>query len=152
MAELTKTSEDVIEYFEKINEYFAHSFDVKYVFVTNDKSKKLVKVSKLSDPFSFLLNAHVLVTFNEKFFENFDDQTKSILIEQEIDKIECESEKGTITINTNPLISTSSGIIEKFSLDLVRNANKLEREFLSQIKDKEKEEKASKSSGKKKRF
>jgi hypothetical protein len=154
MAELQKTSEDVIQYFENIEKNLAHAFDVKYVFVTNDKSKKLIKVSKLSDPFLFLLNAHILVTFNEKFFENFDDQEKEILISQELDKIECDAEKGQVKINSNPLISTSSGIIEKFTLELVKNANKLEREYLAQLKEKEKEEKAAKGGGKKgrKRF
>lgn len=142
MAEFVKTREDVIEYFEAIENNFAYSFDINYVFITNDKAKKLIKVSKLPDQISFLLNAHILVTFNEKFFDNFDDDTKTILINQELDKIECEAEKGTVKINSNPLINTSSGIIEKFTLDGVKNANELERHYLAQLKEKEKEAKS----------
>lgn len=154
MAELTKTGEDVISYFEEIEQNFAHPFDVKYVFITNNKLKKLIKVSRLPEQMSFLLDAHILVTFNEKFFDNFDDQNKTILINQELDKIECNAEKGEVKINSNPLISTSSGILEKFTLEGVKNANKLEREFLAQLKEKEKEAKAAQGGGKRgrKRF
>lgn len=144
MIELQKTSSDVIDYFKNIEQNFAFAFDVKYVFVTNDKSKKLIKVNKLSDQFSFLLNAHILVTFNEDFFEKFEEQDKEILINQELDKIECDAEKGQVKINSNPLISTSSGIIEKFTLEGVKNANKLEREYLSQKKDSESDNKEGK--------
>ena len=128
-------------YFKKIQKSFAHPFDVDYVFITNNKSKKLVKLSKLPDQYSFILGAHLLVTFNETFFEEFEDDTKELLISQEIDKIEFNTEKGTIKLTTNPLISTSSGIIDKFTLENDKNANKLEREYLSQLNDKEKENK-----------
>ena len=141
MAEFLKTDENVIEHFEKITEQFIFPFDIKFVFLTNNKSKKLIKISKISDQFSFLLDAHLLVTFNEDFYQHFDDENTTILIEQEIDKIEANGENGKVTLNNNPLISTSSGILEKFTLELVRNANKLEREYLSQIKDKAKENK-----------
>jgi hypothetical protein len=87
------------------------------------------------------LDAHLLVTINEDFYQHFDEDNTTILIEQEIDRIECDAEKNKVTLNNNPLISTSSGILDKFTLDLVRNANKLEREYLSQLKDKEKESK-----------
>jgi hypothetical protein len=152
MIELKKTSEDVISYFEKIESNFTHPFNINYVFLTNDKSKKLIKVSKIPKPYEFILDAQILVTFNENFFENFEDQTKTILIEQELDKIECDALKDEIKINNNSLINTSSGIIEKFTLDLVKNANRLEREYLAQLKEKEKENKEGKKTKKNKRL
>lgn len=152
MAELKKTSEDVISYFEKIESNFTHPFNINYVFLTNDKSKKLIKVSKIPKPYEFILDAQVLVTFNENFFENFEEQTKSILIEQELDKIECDALKDEVKINNNSLINTSSGIIEKFTLELVKNANRLEREYLAQLKEKEKENKEGKKTKKNKRY
>ena len=139
MVEYLKTSEDVVSYFKKIEKTFAHPFDVNYIYITNNKLKKLVKVTRLPDQYSFVLGAQVLVTFNEIYFDKFDDDTKDILINQEIDKIEFNTEKGIIKITTNPLISTSSGIIDKFSFESVKNANKLEREFQAQLNDKDKE-------------
>jgi len=136
MAEFIKTSEDVVSYFKKIEKNFAHPFDVNYVYITNNKLRKLVKITKLPDQYSFILGAHCLVTFNEDFFDNFEDDTKDILISQEIDKVEFNTEKGTIKLTTNPLISTSSGIIDKFTFENVKNANQLEREYLAQSNDK----------------
>lgn len=132
-------SEDIITYFEKIEKSFAMPMDIKFVFVANGKQKKLVKISKISDTYSYLLNADILVVFNEDYFDNFDDQTKQILIEQEIDKIEFDLEKGTIKIK-EPEINTSTGIIEKFSLKLVENANRLQKEYEKQKKDKQKDQ------------
>lgn len=132
-------SEDIIEYFRKIEKAFAMPMDIKFVFVSNNKQKRLIKISKISDTYSYLLNADILVVFNEDYFDNFDDQSKLILIEQEIDKIEFDLEKGTLKIK-EPEINTSSGIIEKFSLKLVENANRLQKEFEKQKKDKKDQE------------
>jgi hypothetical protein len=132
-------SDEIIAHFRKIEKSFAMPMDIKFVFVANSKQKKLVKVSKISDTYSYLLNADILVVFNEEYFDNFDDQTKQILIEQEIDKIEFDLEKGTIRIK-EPEINTSSGIIEKFSLKLVENANRLQKEYEKQKKDKKEQE------------
>lgn len=132
-------SDDVIDYFSKIEKTFAMPMDVKFVFVSNTKQKRLIKISKIADTYSYLLNSDLLVSFNEDYFDNFDEQTKQILIEQEIDKIEFDLEKGTIKIKV-PEINTSPGIIEKFTLKLVENANKLEKEYEKQKKDKKEQE------------
>jgi len=132
-------SDEIIAYFKGIEKAFAMPMDIKFVFVANSKQKKLVKVTKISDTFSYLLDADILVVFNEDYFNNFDDQTKQILVEQEIDKIEFDLEKGTISIK-EPEINTSCGIIEKFSLKLVENANRLQKEYEKQKKDKKDQE------------
>lgn len=132
-------SDDVIDYFSKIEKTFAMPMDIRFVFVSNSKQKKLIKISKIADTYSYLLNADILVSFNEDYFDNFDEQSKQILIEQEIDKIEFDLEKGVIKIKV-PEINTSSGIIEKFTLKLVENANKLEKEYEKQKKDKKEQE------------
>lgn len=132
-------SDDIITYFRGIEKSFAMPMDIKFVFVSNSKQKRLIKISKIADTYSYLLNSDILVVFNEDYFDNFDDQSKLILIEQEIDKIEFDLEKGTIKIK-EPEINTSSGIIEKFSLKLVENANRLQKEYEKQRKDKKEQE------------
>lgn len=132
-------SDEIIAYFKGIEKSFAMPMDIKFVFVANSKQKKLVKISKISDTYAYLLDADILVVFNEDYYDNFDDQTKQILIEQEIDKIEFDLEKGTIKIK-EPEINTSTGIIEKFSLKLVENANRLQKEYEKQKKDKQKDQ------------
>jgi len=142
--------DDIIEYFDKIEKSFAYPMDLKFVFLANNKQKKLIKISKLNDVYSYLLDADLSVIFNEEYFNNFDDQAKQILIEQELDKIEFNMDKGTVLIK-EPEINTSTGIIEKFTLKLVENANRLQKEFESQKKEKEKEMKES-SKPKKRRY
>ena len=132
-------SDEIIDHFNKIEKSFALPMDVKFVYVANSKQKKLVKISKISDTYSYLLDADLLVVFNEDYFANFDDGVKQILIEQEIDKIEFDLEKGTIKIK-EPEINTSSGIIEKFSLKSVENANTVQRLYEKQKKDKKDQE------------
>jgi len=132
-------SDEIIAYFKKVEKQFAMPMDVKFVFVANSKQKRMIKISKITDIYSYLLDADLLVVFNEEYFNNFDEQTRQILTEQEIDMIEFDLDKGTIKIK-EPEINTSSGIIEKFSLKLVENANKLQKEFEKQKKDKKEQE------------
>lgn len=132
-------SDEIIAHFKKIETGFAMPMDIKFVYVANSKQKKLVKITKITDTYSYLLDADILVVFNEDYFNNFDEQTKQILIEQEIDKIEFDLDKGTVSIK-EPEINTSCGIIEKFSLKLVENANKLQKEYEKQKKDKKEQE------------
>jgi hypothetical protein len=137
-------SNEIIDYFKGIEAGFAMPMDVKFTFVSNSKQKKLVDITKISDTYSYLLDSDILVSFNEDYFENFDDQNRVILIEQEIDKIEFNLEKGVIKIR-QPEINTSSGIIEKFTLKLVENANRLQKEYEKQKKDKKDQEKSQKT-------
>jgi hypothetical protein len=132
-------SDEIIAYFKKIEKQFAMPMDIKFVYVANSKQKKMIKISKISDIYSYLLDADLLVVFNEEYFNHFDEQTRQILTEQEIDTIEFDLDKGSIRIK-EPEINTSSGIIEKFSLKLVENANKLQKEFEKQKKDKKEQE------------
>lgn len=138
-------SDSVIEYFKGIESSFAMPMDIKFTFVANSKQKKLIKISKIADTYAYLLDSDLLVTFNEDYFENFDDNSKQILVEQEIDRIEFDLEKGTISITSEPEIHTSSGIIEKFSLKSVENANKLQKEYEKQKKDKKEQEESQKT-------
>jgi hypothetical protein len=132
-------SDEIITYFKKIEKQFALPMDVKFVYVANSKQKKMIKISKITDIYGYLLDADLLVIFNEDYFNNFDEQTRQILTEQEIDTIEFDLDKGTIRIKT-PEINTSSGIIEKFTLKSVEEANTLQRLYEKQKKDKQKDQ------------
>ena len=131
-------SDEILEYFNNVEKSFSLPMDVKFKFLSNVKQKKLIKISKLSEVYSYLLNADFLVIFNEDYFDNFDEQTRIILLEQEIDKIDFNMERGTISIKV-PDINTSYGIIEKYTLKLIENANRLQKEYENQKKDKQKE-------------
>jgi hypothetical protein len=143
---LEKTPEkglDVIEFFEKLSEDFSIPVDIKFYYVVNNKQKTLVKISKIPDQYAIGLKSDIIVSFNEVYFDNLDDESKIILISQEIDKLEFNSETGTLKMG-KATIETSKGIIKKYSYDEVERAIELQREFEKQLKDKEKDKKENK--------
>jgi len=112
------------EYFEEIQNKLALPVDLKYAFQAYEKQKTLVTIKKIPDNYSVLIKADLLVTFNEDFFDAFDEISKQILIDQELAKVEFNTEKGTLKI-VQPDLVTSSSIIEKYSLEKVKKANQV---------------------------
>ena len=127
-------SDSVIDYFKGIESSFAMPMDIKFTFVANSKQKKLIKISKIADTYSYLLDSDILVIFNEDYFENFDDNSKQILVEQEIDRIEFDLEKGTFKIG-KANFSSNRGIIEKYTYKQVQRAVEIEKLYEQQKKD-----------------
>ena len=79
--------DDVIDFFKKIEQEFVFAIDFNYTFQCNSKQKKLIQIKKIPDNYAVLLNSDILVTINENVFEKLDDEIRTILFEQEIDKI-----------------------------------------------------------------
>lgn len=132
--ELDKT---IIEFFKKVELGFSFSLDFKYVFEVNTKQKKFVTIKKIPDNYAVLLNGELLVTFNEEYFYKLDDEIKTILLEQELDKIVINFDKGTFRI-TQPTLKSSMGIIKKHSYEHVERANETERLLVKSKEDTEK--------------
>lgn len=131
--------EDIIKFFKEILENFHLPIDLKFLFQSNSRQKKLIKITKIADPYSVALNKDILVTFNEDYYDKFDDDIKMILIEQEIDKIEINTEKGTFKIG-HPTFSSNLGIIEKWTYNQVERAIETEKLYEKQKKEQEQEE------------
>ena len=112
------------EFFEEMQKKLNLPVDLSYAYQAYDKQKTLITIKKIPDNYSVLINADLLVTFNEDFFDNFDDESKKILIDQELAKIEFNTEKGTLKM-TQPDLVTSSSIIHKYSLEKVERANQV---------------------------
>jgi len=134
-----EVEEDIIEYIKKIEINFNIPLDLTFKYIVNRKQKHLIKFIKIPDLYSnnVLLNSDIMVVINDDYFDNFDDDTKKILIEKEFDRIEFNFEKGTFKL-ISPKINVNSGFVDKFGWEPVSNAIKLEDEFEQQKKDKEK--------------
>ena len=89
--------------------------NIKFLFQGNSKQKQLVKVSKI------------------------DDDSITILIEQEIDKININMESGKIKLVGTDL-NTFSSIVNKWGVEKVARANKVEELFVEQQKDSKSDE------------
>jgi len=121
-----KLDEDIIDYFKNIERDFAFALNIDYLFQANTKQKQLITVKKIADNLAVLLEAELLVTVNEHYFNVMDDDMIKILFEQEIDKILPNLEKGTIKI-VQPSLKTSAGIVKKFTYVNVERANETQR-------------------------
>mgnify|MGYP001768261202 CR=1 FL=1 len=134
-------SDYIIEYFSGLEKKLNLPVDIKYVYQADDKQKSLIKIIKIADRYSNLLKADLLVSFNEDFFDAFDDEAKNILIDQELALIEFNLEKGTLKIGRPDLI-TSSGVIRKYGVSAVERANQVKDLFNDQQLEQEKENKS----------
>ncbi len=130
----------IVEYFQEKQKKLSLPVDLKYVYQADDKQKTLIKVSKIPDKFAVLLDAELLVSFNEDYFDAFDDESKSILVEQELALVEFDLDKGQLKIGKPDLI-TSSGIIKKYGVDAVGRANQVRDLYTQQQSDKNKKNK-----------
>jgi hypothetical protein len=108
--------------------------NVKLLFQGNSKQKQLIKVSKISDQFSFALGKELLISVNEDLLNVFDDESITILIEQEIDKININMESGKIKLVGTDL-NTFSSIVNKYGVEKVARANKVEELYHEQKAD-----------------
>ena len=62
-------SDYIIEYFDELEKKLSLPVDIKYVYQADDKQKTLIKIVKIADRYSNLLNADLLISFNEDFFD-----------------------------------------------------------------------------------
>jgi hypothetical protein len=129
--EIDSTTEDTF------NEVFGKkSFpvNVKFKFIGSSKQKQLIKVSKIADQYAFLLKNDLLVSINEDLLNVFDEESITILMEQEIDKININLESGKIKLIGTDL-NTFSSIVNKWGVEKVARANKVEELYQEQQKD-----------------
>jgi hypothetical protein len=135
--DLDETTEELfLEVFNKKS----FPVNVSFQFIGSSKQKQLIKVSKVADDFAFVLKKDLKVTINEDLLDVFDEESITILIEQEIDKININMESGKIKLVGTDL-NTFSSIVNKYGVEKVARANKVEELYSEQQKDaKENEE------------
>lgn len=132
-----EVSDDIILFIKNIEKDFNLPLDISYKYIINKKQKQLIKFVKIPDIYGNenILNADILITVNEDYFNNFDNETKKILIEKEFDRINFNFEKGLIKL-VNPKINVSNGFVEKYTWEKVSDAINLQEEFEKQRNDK----------------
>jgi hypothetical protein len=118
-------SEDTKEIFLDVFNRKAFPVAVSFQFIGNEKQKELVKVTKVNDQYNFILKKELLVSFNETVLDAFDsDESVTILIEQELDKISIDASTGKIKM-LKPDLSTFSGLINRYGVKAVARANQI---------------------------
>lgn len=134
MDKFYEVSEDTIAKFYEIFNKKSFPINIGFQFVGNEKQKELIKVSKMPDQYAFLLKKDILVSINDDLVSVFDDESITILIEQEIDKININIESGKIKLIKTDL-NTFSALVNKYGVEKIARANKVEELYHEQKKD-----------------
>jgi hypothetical protein len=137
-----KVSEDTISDFFEVFDKKSFPIKIDFQFLGNRKQKGLIKISKISDQYSAILAIELgsprelLVTINEDLMDAFDEESRTILIEQEIDKINMNVESGKIKLVKTDL-NTFASLVNKYGVEKVSRANQVESLFIEQKEDSE---------------
>lgn len=139
MDKYYELSQDAVDKFYEIFNKKSFPITIKFQFIGNEKQKELIKVSKIADQYSFLLGKELLISINEDLLNVFDEESVNILMEQEIDKININIETGKIKLVKTDL-NTFSSLVNKYGVEKVARANKVEELYNEQKKDAEQDE------------
>ena len=137
-----EVSEDTITDFFEVFDKKSFPIKIDFQFLGHRKQKGLIKISKISDQYSAILAIELgsprelLVTINEDLMDAFDDESRTILIEQEIDKINMNVESGKIKLVKTDL-NTFASLVNKYGVEKVSRANQVESLFIEQKDDSE---------------
>ena len=134
MSKFYEISEDTRKEFFDIFNKKSFPLSLNFQFIGSESQKNLIKISKISDQFSFLMNKDLLVSINEDLMSVFDKTSITILIEQEIDKINMDIKSGKIKM-VKPDLTTFSSIISKYGVEKVSKANQVEELYHQQVSD-----------------
>lgn len=139
MNNFYEISEDTTGKFFEIFNKKSFPLSIKFQFIGDEKQKELIKVSLINPKFSFLLEKEILISVNEDIMNAFDDESVTILMEQEIDKIYINIETGKMKLIKTDL-NTFSSLVNKYGVEKVARANKVEELYQDQKRDARDEE------------
>jgi hypothetical protein len=140
-----EVSQDTINDFFEVFDKKSFPIKIDFQFLGHRKQKGLIKISKISDQYSAILAIELgsprelLVTINEDLMDAFDEESRTILIEQEIDKINMNVESGKIKLVKTDL-NTFASLVNKYGVEKVSRANQVESLFIEQKEDSEDDE------------
>lgn len=134
MSKFYKLSDESIAHFRKVFTAKSFPFNIGFEFIGSESQKNLIKISKISDQFSFLLEKELMISINEDLMNAFDEESIQILMEQEIDKISANLDTGKIKM-VKPDLNTFSSLINKYGIDKIARANKVEELYVEQKQD-----------------
>ena len=132
-------SQDTIDSFFSVFNKKSFPVSIKIEFIGDTKQKNLVKISKIADDYAFILQKELKVSINEDLLNHYDDESITILFEQEIGKINMNIESGKIKLVKTDL-NTFSSLVNKWGVEKVARANKVEELYNQKKQDSRDEE------------
>ena len=132
--------EDTVKFVKDIISEMALPMMFNIEIVGTSKLKGLVKLQKANDLMSYFASGvNLLILINEDYFITLDEEISKILIYQELDRISYNLEKGTFKLEKFKL-QTNPGVLKKFGIDAVANANQIADVYAEQKADADQDE------------
>ena len=125
MSKFYELSEHTVSLFKDVFRKKAFSIELDFAFQGNESQKTLIKINKIPEQYAVLLEKSILVTINEEVMGLMDDESITILFEQELDKISVNIDSGKIKL-VKPDLTTFSSLVIKYGIEKVSKANSLE--------------------------
>ena len=115
--------ETVLKLNELISKYVNSPIRLEYKFIGDNKLKKLIKIAKVSDAYTFLYKDQVIVYVNESLWDAMYDDIDVIelLVREEFNSLCINTESGKIKIE-KPSFMSSNSIIERYGVENVKRA------------------------------
>lgn len=139
MDRFYELSEDTINDFMNVFNKKSFPIEINFQFIGDSRQKNLIKIAKIADDYSFILNKELKITINEDLLSAYDEESTQILFEQEIDKVNINLDSGKIKLVKTDL-NTFSGLVNKYGMEKVARANKVEELYQDQKKDAQSDE------------
>ena len=134
MDNFYELSEDTISTFFEVFNKKSFPVSIKFQFEGDEKQKELIKISVIPPKYAFIIGKDLLVSINEDVLNVFDDESATILIEQQIESITMNIETGKIKLSKTDL-NTFSSLVNKYGVEKVAKANKVEELYKEQKED-----------------
>jgi hypothetical protein len=134
MDNFYELSEDTISTFFEVFNKKSFPVSIKFQFEGDEKQKELIKISVIPPKYSFIIGKDLLVSINEDVLNAFDDESATILIEQQIESITMNIETGKIKLSKTDL-NTFSSLVNKYGVEKVAKANLTQEIYSEQKKD-----------------
>lgn len=124
MDKFYEVSDDTISKFNEIFDKKSFTLSIHFQFIGSEKQKEFIKISKVPEQYFFIIKKEIIVSINEDLMHLFDDESITILMEQEIDKIYVDNESGKIKL-IKPDLNTFSSLVSKYGVEKVSRANQI---------------------------
>lgn len=151
MAKFSQASEDIVKIVDEVTAELGLDSFLDFETLCVPKAKDVVSVSKASSVVEYLSKRDdlILVFVYEKAFDLVEEKDKYMWVRLALEQISYDTEKDKVIIGC-PTINVPVGCYEKYKNVAVESAL-LAQYTISQIKDKEAEEKAQKAAKKNKK-
>jgi len=130
--------EEIINFFKTAESEFNMPLDLRFVFQGVSTLNKLIHITKVPEQLIGFVKADLLVQVNQIYFDSFDDLTRKILFDEELDYISFDMKSGKIKL-IKPKIQIASGLGSKHGFENVLAARESEKAIKRQLEEKSEE-------------